>query len=44
VVQVLQKGYILNDRVIRPALVTVPKEPNAWKIGNHPKLLIDVEH
>jgi len=29
VVQVLQKGYALNDRVIRPALVTVSKEPNA---------------
>lgn len=25
VVQVLQKGYLLNDRVIRPALVTVAK-------------------
>ncbi len=25
VVQVMQKGYVLNDRVIRPALVTVAK-------------------
>ena len=25
VVQVLQKGYLLHDRVIRPALVTVSK-------------------
>ncbi|MGZ5177445.1 MAG: nucleotide exchange factor GrpE, partial [Burkholderiales bacterium] len=25
VVQVLQKGYLLHDRVIRPALVTVAK-------------------
>ena len=25
VVQVLQKGYLLNDRVIRPALVSVAK-------------------
>jgi molecular chaperone GrpE len=24
-VQVLQKGYLLHDRVIRPALVTVAK-------------------
>lgn len=29
VVQVLQKGYVLNDRVIRPALVTVAKAPDA---------------
>ena len=27
VVQVLQKGYLLNDRVIRPALVMVAKAP-----------------
>jgi molecular chaperone GrpE len=25
VLQVLQKGYLLHDRVIRPALVTVSK-------------------
>jgi molecular chaperone GrpE len=25
VVQVLQKGYLLHDRVVRPALVTVAK-------------------
>ena len=29
VVAVLQKGYRLNDRVIRPALVTVAKAKNA---------------
>lgn len=29
VVQVLQKGYALHDRVIRPALVTVAKAPDA---------------
>lgn len=29
VVQVLQKGYVLNDRVIRPAMVTVAKAPDA---------------
>jgi molecular chaperone GrpE len=29
VVAVLQKGYRLHDRVIRPALVTVSKAPNA---------------
>ena len=29
VVQVLQKGYVLHDRVIRPALVTVAKAPDA---------------
>jgi molecular chaperone GrpE len=28
VVQVLQKGYLLHDRVIRPALVTVAKPKN----------------
>jgi molecular chaperone GrpE len=27
VVHVLQKGYLLNDRVLRPALVTVSKTP-----------------
>ena len=27
VVSVLQKGYLLNDRVLRPALVTVAKAP-----------------
>jgi molecular chaperone GrpE len=29
VVSVLQKGYSLNDRVIRPALVTIAKSPNS---------------
>lgn len=29
VVQVLQKGYVLNDRVIRPAMVMVAKAPDA---------------
>jgi molecular chaperone GrpE len=29
VVQVLQKGYMLHDRVLRPALVTVAKPKNA---------------
>ena len=29
VVNVLQKGYLLNDRVLRPALVTVAKPPQA---------------
>jgi len=28
VVHVIQKGYVLNDRVIRPALVTVSKDKN----------------
>ena len=28
VVHVLQKGYLLNDRVLRPALVTVSKTPD----------------
>ena len=28
VLQVLQKGYLLNDRVLRPALVTVAKSKN----------------
>jgi len=27
VVQVFQKGYALNDRILRPALVTVAKSP-----------------
>jgi molecular chaperone GrpE len=26
VVNVLQKGYVLNDRLLRPALVAVAKE------------------
>jgi molecular chaperone GrpE len=29
VVNVMQKGYLLHDRVIRPALVTVSKAPDA---------------
>jgi molecular chaperone GrpE len=29
VVQVLQKGYVLHERVIRPAMVTVAKAPDA---------------
>ncbi|HEX4882977.1 MAG TPA: nucleotide exchange factor GrpE, partial [Casimicrobiaceae bacterium] len=29
VVQVLQKGYLLNDRVLRPAMVAVAKAPDA---------------
>jgi molecular chaperone GrpE len=29
VVHVLQKGYLLNDRVLRPALVTVAKAPGS---------------
>ena len=29
VVQVFQKGYLLNDRVLRPALVSVSKAPEA---------------
>jgi len=29
VVQVLQKGYVLNDRIIRPAMVMVAKAPDA---------------
>jgi molecular chaperone GrpE len=30
VAQVFQKGYLLHDRVLRPAMVAVakPKEPN----------------
>lgn len=33
VVQVLQKGYLLHDRVIRPALVMVAKAKNAGSAG-----------
>lgn len=29
VVDVVQKGYLLNDRVLRPAMVTVAKAPDA---------------
>ena len=29
VVEVMQKGYLLHDRVVRPALVTVSKPPDA---------------
>ena len=29
VVNVLQKGYLLHDRVLRPALVMVAKSPQA---------------
>lgn len=29
IINVLQKGYVLSDRVIRPALVTVAKTPDA---------------
>jgi len=29
VINVMQKGYKLNDRVLRPALVTVSKEKQA---------------
>ena len=29
VVTVFQKGYLINDRVLRPALVTVAKAPGA---------------
>ena len=29
VVQVLQKGYVLHERVVRPAMVTVAKAPEA---------------
>jgi molecular chaperone GrpE len=28
VISVMQKGYTLNERVLRPALVTVAKEKN----------------
>ena len=31
VVSVLQKGYTIADRVLRPALVTVAKEPAKWR-------------
>jgi len=31
VVQVFQKGYVLNDRVLRPALVAVAKNPEQAK-------------
>ena len=33
VVQVFQKGYLLNDRVLRPALVAVAKAPEAGSAG-----------
>jgi molecular chaperone GrpE len=33
VINVLQKGYKLHDRVIRPALVTVAKPENSLKLG-----------
>jgi len=33
VVQVFQKGYLLNDRVLRPALVAVAKPKNAPQGG-----------
>jgi molecular chaperone GrpE len=29
VVAVMQKGYVLNDRLLRPALVAIAKPPNA---------------
>jgi len=29
VVAVFQKGYVLNERLLRPALVTVAKAPDA---------------
>ncbi|HYS51627.1 MAG TPA: nucleotide exchange factor GrpE, partial [Burkholderiales bacterium] len=29
VVTVYQKGYLINDRVLRPALVAVAKTPDA---------------
>lgn len=35
VVTVFQKGYLLNDRVLRPALVTVSKAPEL-RAGNAP--------
>jgi molecular chaperone GrpE len=34
VVAVLQKGYLLHDRVLRPALVTVAKAPDAQTGGS----------
>jgi molecular chaperone GrpE len=33
VVQVFQKGYLLNDRVLRPALVAVAKTPEPGSAG-----------
>ena len=33
VVQVFQKGYLLNDRVLRPALVAVAKAKEPWAGG-----------
>ena len=35
VVSVMQKGYMLHDRVLRPALVTVAKAP-VEKSGENP--------
>jgi molecular chaperone GrpE len=29
VVSVMQKGYVLNDRLLRPALVAISKAPGA---------------
>jgi molecular chaperone GrpE len=29
VVSVMQKGYVLNDRLLRPALVAISKAPSA---------------
>jgi len=34
VVQVFQKGYLLNDRVLRPALVAVAKGKEAGTSGD----------
>ena len=34
VVTVFQKGYLINDRVLRPALVTVSKAPEARGAGS----------
>lgn len=31
VVAVMQKGYVLNDRLLRPALVAVSKAPDRWE-------------
>ena len=36
VVTVLRKGYLLNDRVIRPALVMVARSPSAPAAGSPP--------
>jgi molecular chaperone GrpE len=33
VVTVFQKGYVINDRVLRPALVTVAKAPDGNSAG-----------